>query len=135
MWFGAVILIARSAAARLVTGAVNVTITGWATPTTAPLAGWIDATPAAWFGGAIAAVPVATDPATASIAVRTASHPIRIALTTVSTPPRRCKPEVLAFRSSNMPYLALSKQIIDCASRDQVTHFSDIAAAHAANMP
>ena len=135
MWFGAVILIARSAAARLVTGAVNVTITGWATPTTAPLAGWIDATPAAWFGGAIAAVPVATDPATASIAVRAASHPIRIALTTVPTPPRRCEPEVLAFPSSNMPYLALSKQIIDCASHDQVTHFSDIVAAHAANMP
>jgi hypothetical protein len=78
---------------------------------------------------------VATDPATASIAVTTASHPIRIALTTVSTPPRRCKPEALAFRSSNMPYLALSKQIINCASRDRYTRVSGIVAAHAANMP
>src|ERR1700744_2854985 len=85
MWFGAVTLIARSAAARWVTGAMNVTITGWATPTTAPLAGWIDDTPAAWFAGAMAADPVATDPATASIAVRSASHPTRIAVNTVST--------------------------------------------------
>jgi len=82
-------------------------------------------------GGAIAAVPVATDPATASIAVRTASHPIRIALTTVSTPPRRCKPEALTFRISNMPYSALSKRIINCASRDRYLHVTRIAAAHA----
>ncbi|HXA11321.1 MAG TPA: response regulator, partial [Mycobacterium sp.] len=75
-----------------------------------------------------------SDPATASIPVKTASHPIRIALTTVSTPPRRCKPEALAFRSSNMPYLALSKQIINCARRDRCTHFSGIVAAHTTNM-
>jgi hypothetical protein len=85
MWFGAVILIARSAAARSLTGLVNVTITGCATPTTAPFAGWIEATPTVGFGGAIAAVLGAPDPAMASTATAAASHPYRIAVRTVST--------------------------------------------------
>src|SRR5882757_8103138 len=84
MWLGAVILIARSAAARSLTGPVNVTITGWATPTTAPLAGWIAATLSVGFLGAIAAMPGAPDPAMASTAVAAASHTNRIALPTVS---------------------------------------------------
>src|ERR1700751_5418141 len=65
MWFGAVILIARSTAARSLTGPVNVTITGWATPTTAPFAGWIEAMLAVGSRGAIAAMLGAPDPAMA----------------------------------------------------------------------
>src|ERR1700752_1086171 len=85
MWFGAVILIARSAAARSLTGPLNVTITGWATPTTAPFAGWIEVTPVVGFGGAIAAMLGAPDPPMASTATTAASHPFRIAVRTVST--------------------------------------------------
>src|ERR1700758_1162181 len=85
MWFGAVTLIARSAAVRSLTGLVNVTITGWATPTTAPFAGWIDATSAVGFGGAIAAMLGAPDPPMASTATAAASHTFRIAVRTVST--------------------------------------------------
>ena len=104
MWFGAVTLMVRSAAARLATGPVNVTITGWATPTTAPVAGWIDATPGSGVGGAIAATPGAADPTMVSTAIDDASQPIRIALPTVPTPPRRCEPVALTFHISNMPY-------------------------------
>ncbi len=108
MWFGVVTLIARSAAARLVTGPVNVTITGWATPTTAPLAGWIEATVPDGAGGAMAAIPGAAEPATVSAAIDAASQPIRIVLPTVSTPPRSMRaprphcmsPICLTFRSA-----------------------------------
>ena len=63
----------RSTAARSATGAVNVTTTGWATPTTAPLAGKIEATSGVDCGTGMAAVPRptgATRP-TAVIATRT----------------------------------------------------------------
>src|SRR5206468_9555697 len=102
-WFGAVILIARSAAARLVTGPVNLTITGWATPTTAPLAGSIDATVNDDVGGAMAAVAGAAAATTVSAAIDPASQPLRIVLPTVSTPPRRREPPA---RTAS-PYYAL----------------------------
>src|SRR5580704_6156764 len=104
MRFGAVILIARSAAARLVTGALNVTITGWATPTTAPLAGWIDATPAVVFGGAIAAMLGAPDPAMASTATAPASHTFRIVVRTVFTLRGGASPKRSHSVSQCVPY-------------------------------
>ena len=52
---GDVTWIDRWAAARSVTGAVNVTTTGCATPTTAPSAGKTEATPGAGFGTGTAA--------------------------------------------------------------------------------
>src|ERR1700744_2150576 len=79
------ILIDRSAAARSLTGPVNVTITGCATPTTWPLAGWIEAMPSVLFCGAIAAVLRAPEPAMASNAIPAVSHTYRIALRTVPT--------------------------------------------------
>jgi hypothetical protein len=84
------------------TGPVNVTITGWATPTTAPFAGWIEAmppVPAAGSGGAIAATLGAPDPAMASTATAAASHTFRIAVRTVSTS------EMVQARSAYIVYL------------------------------
>ncbi len=110
-------LIARSAAERLVTGLVNVTITGWATPTTAPLAGRIDATVPDGVGGAIAAIPGAAEPTMVSAAINAASQPVRIALPTVSTLRDDARPP-LALHISNMPYVPLSKANISCARRN-----------------
>ncbi|AFE15110.1 hypothetical protein MRGA327_00770 [Mycobacterium tuberculosis RGTB327] len=53
----------RSTARRSVTGVVNVTTTGCATPTTAPLAGDTDATPGIGWSGGTAAVAMLTDSA------------------------------------------------------------------------
>src|ERR1700753_2303406 len=99
MWLGAVTLMVFSTAPRSVTGPANVTITGWATPTTAPLAGWIEAMAGLGVGGAIAATAGAADAAKVSTAVDAASQPARIALPTVSTLRDDARPP-LAFRIS-----------------------------------
>jgi hypothetical protein len=52
----------RSAPTRSMTGAVNVTTTGCATPTTAPSAGKIDATPGSGSGAGTAATARLPDP-------------------------------------------------------------------------
>ena len=56
MPLGDVTWIDRSTAARSATGAVKVTTTGWATPTTAPSAGKIEATRGVGCGRGTAAV-------------------------------------------------------------------------------
>ena len=59
----------RSAAPRSVTGAVNVTTTGCATPTTAPLAGKTEATPGTGSGTGTAATLRPTEPDSANAAM------------------------------------------------------------------
>ena len=64
----------RSAAARLVTGAVNFTTTGCATPTIAPLAGKTEATPGSGSGTGTAATLRVPDPNTPMLVIATITN-------------------------------------------------------------
>ncbi len=69
MLLGELTWIDRSTATRSVTGAVNVTTTGWATPTTAPSLGKTEARAGTGWGTGTAALLVLSEPVSAVTAI------------------------------------------------------------------
>jgi hypothetical protein len=65
---------------RSITGLVNVTVIGMATPTTSPLVGWTEAMDTPSIEGATAAALVCTEVAIASTAIPAAANARRTAL-------------------------------------------------------